>query len=51
MSDTEGNSNINPDDLLKILVATDIHLGYNEKHSLRGTWGIYMNIIYAIFKK
>lgn len=37
MSDTEDTGELNSDDVMKILVATDIHLGYNEKHSLRGT--------------
>lgn len=38
MDDSTSSSapTVNADDLLKILVATDIHLGYNEKHSLRG---------------
>uniref|UniRef100_A0A182QWK1 Double-strand break repair protein n=1 Tax=Anopheles farauti TaxID=69004 RepID=A0A182QWK1_9DIPT len=27
---------INPDDTIKILVASDIHLGYNEKDAIRG---------------
>lgn len=37
MSDTEeAMTEFNSEDVMKILVATDIHLGYNEKHSLRG---------------
>lgn len=37
MSETEPQSGeLNPDNLLKILVATDNHLGYNEKDHLRG---------------
>lgn len=38
MSDTEVTGELNPEDVMKILVATDIHLGYNEKHSLRGKY-------------
>lgn len=29
---------VNPDDCFKILVATDIHLGYNEKDIIRGEY-------------
>uniref|UniRef100_A0A182N7G6 Double-strand break repair protein n=1 Tax=Anopheles dirus TaxID=7168 RepID=A0A182N7G6_9DIPT len=30
------SGDINPDDTIKILVASDIHLGYNEKDAIRG---------------
>uniref|UniRef100_A0A182PIW7 Double-strand break repair protein n=1 Tax=Anopheles epiroticus TaxID=199890 RepID=A0A182PIW7_9DIPT len=37
MSENSSQSgDINPDDIIKILVATDIHLGYNEKDAVRG---------------
>lgn len=48
MSDNEETTDINSDDVLKILVATDIHLGYNEKHSLRGK---YLDFFYVSVKK
>lgn len=36
MSEPTPNSTIDPDDTIKILVASDIHLGYNEKDVIRG---------------
>lgn len=35
---SDSNCPTEPDDenVLKILIATDIHLGYNEKHPIRG---------------
>lgn len=36
MSDSTQNSTIDPEDTIKILVASDIHLGYNEKDIIRG---------------
>ncbi|XP_053675094.1 double-strand break repair protein MRE11 [Anopheles nili] len=33
---TSQQTDENPDDVLKILVASDIHLGYNEKDQIRG---------------
>ncbi|XP_019528900.3 double-strand break repair protein MRE11 [Aedes albopictus] len=36
MSETTPNSTIDPEDTIKILVASDIHLGYNEKDVIRG---------------
>uniref|UniRef100_A0A182K4C4 Double-strand break repair protein n=1 Tax=Anopheles christyi TaxID=43041 RepID=A0A182K4C4_9DIPT len=33
---TTQSADINPDDTIKILVASDIHLGYNEKDPIRG---------------
>lgn len=36
MSESTPNSTIDPEDTIKILVASDIHLGYNEKDVIRG---------------
>ncbi|XP_058462901.1 double-strand break repair protein MRE11 isoform X2 [Malaya genurostris] len=36
MSAGSANSTIDPDDVIKILVASDVHLGYNEKDLVRG---------------
>uniref|UniRef100_A0A182X266 Double-strand break repair protein n=1 Tax=Anopheles quadriannulatus TaxID=34691 RepID=A0A182X266_ANOQN len=33
---TTQSTDVNPDDTIKILVASDIHLGYNEKDPIRG---------------
>ncbi|XP_055606685.1 double-strand break repair protein MRE11 [Uranotaenia lowii] len=36
MSDSTQNTGIDPDETIKILVASDIHLGFNEKDPVRG---------------
>lgn len=36
MSNNNSFQNVNEDDVFKILVATDIHLGYEEKDPIRG---------------
>lgn len=39
MSDEGISQDIDTNDVLKILLATDIHLGYNEKDAIRGKSG------------
>lgn len=36
MSAGTQSSAIDPDDTMKILIASDVHLGYNEKDVIRG---------------
>ena len=41
MSDIE---DYNDNDIIKILVATDIHLGYGEKDTIRGYSNVYTKL-------
>lgn len=56
MSDSE-TENANPankyneEDAFKILVATDIHLGYNEKDVIRGLFNFVLILLNIILKK
>lgn len=46
MSAGTQSSAIDPDDTMKILIASDVHLGYNEKDVIRGmfkNFGVFVS--------